>query len=245
MEIFNYPLSLFLVLGFLLLGLIIQSAFYIRFSKYKRLFPNTKLSGNDFARKFLRFVNRNEVDVITPRQENKALVFDRYFMLDNNIYLRNEVYSSSNFSSIALVAQELGHALTAKSSLRKLMFIRCYLVMTVVIINRYFAISALLLFAALLLGFPTTLNQVLNIIIFVQLFIILCSLLFLPLEFHSKRNFLKEFDKMNVFENKEDMKRMRRIMNIVMFKYVVKSFVALIGIFTFMNTVVFGRGRFS
>jgi Zn-dependent membrane protease YugP len=242
MEFISYPYSLFGVVTLVFLGLIVHSFAFQAFRKFSMKFPEIRLSGNEFAKRFLKFTNRTEIEIITPRQERKRLAFNRYYMFDNNIYLQREVYQNKDFTSIAYVSQELGHALTANSNLRKLMYVRCFLIVFIMMVNKYFSLLVIGLFLSLLLSFPITFFQVLNIILFIQIVVALSGILFLPLEFVSNRAFLREFDKMNLYENENDKRMLRKVLSLVKYKYLIISFSTLSGLANLLGRF-FGLGR--
>lgn len=177
---------LFIILiGFMLVGFVVQSQLKGKFKKYSKTQLANGLSGQEIAEKMLRDNGITDVRVIsTPGR-----LTDHYNPKDKTVNLSEAVFHERNVAAAAVAAHECGHAVQHAKAYSWLEF-RSAMVPMVSFSNRAIGIIfMLMLFGSFILtAFPIT--TVLWAMIIMQGSITLFTLVTLPVEYDASRRAL-------------------------------------------------------
>ena len=94
------------MIGFMIVGGIVNSKLKGKFKKYSQIPTNSGMSGKEIAEKMLADNNISNVKVISV----PGKLTDHYNPMDRTINLSPDVYQGRHVSAAAVAAHECGHA---------------------------------------------------------------------------------------------------------------------------------------
>jgi uncharacterized protein len=100
------PLTLFLVILVLVVGMVVSGVLKSKFGKYSKIGLTSGLTGREVAEKMLRENGIFDVKVVSV----SGFLSDHYNPLTKTVNLSPEVYQGSSIASAAVAAHECGHA---------------------------------------------------------------------------------------------------------------------------------------
>jgi Zn-dependent membrane protease YugP len=186
------------LLGFMVLGFIVQARLKSKFKKYDKQQLSNGLSGKEIAEKMLRDNNIHDVRVIsTPGR-----LTDHYNPKDKTVNLSEAVYNERSVAAAAVAAHECGHAVQHATAYSWLEF-RSAMVPFVSFSNRAMGIIfMLMLFGGLIVNiFPF--ETVLWAMIIMQGSVTLFTLVTLPVEYDASNRALVWLESTNTTQPNE------------------------------------------
>ena len=173
------------MIGFMILGGIVNSRLKSKFKKYSKIPTASGLSGKEIAEKMLNDNGINDVKVISV----PGKLTDHYNPIDKTVNLSPDVYQGRHVSAAAVAAHECGHAVqhaTAYSWLQ----MRSQMIPMVSYSNKMMSIIFLLgIFGVTFLKIMSF-NQLIMLFIILQAIVTAFTLITLPVEFDASRRAL-------------------------------------------------------
>jgi len=167
-----------LLIGFMLVGFIVQSRLKSKFKKYGTIPNALGMSGKEIAEKMLNDNGIYDVTILSV----PGKLSDHYNPSDKTVNLSPDVYSGRSVSAAAVAAHEVGHAVQHATAYRWLEF-RSAMVPMVSVSSK--AINVI--FIAMLFGFGLLkmfpLSTVFLVVIVAQSIITIFSVATLPVEY--------------------------------------------------------------
>ena len=173
------------MIGFMILGGIVNSRLKSKFKKYSKIPTASGLSGKEIAEKMLNDNGINDVKVISV----PGKLTDHYNPIDKTVNLSPDVYQGRHVSAAAVAAHECGHAVqhaTAYSWLQ----MRSQMIPMVSYSNKMMSIIFLLgIFGVTFLKIMSF-YQLIMLFIILQAIVTAFTLITLPVEFDASRRAL-------------------------------------------------------
>tara|TARA_B100001250_G_scaffold207656_1_gene178277 strand:+ start:1472 stop:2137 length:666 start_codon:yes stop_codon:yes gene_type:complete len=186
------------MIGFMIVGGIVNSKLKSKFKKYSRIATTSSMSGKEIAEKMLADNNITNVKIISV----PGKLTDHYNPMDRTINLSPDVYQGRHVSAAAVAAHECGHALQHANAYRWLE-IRSQMVPMVNYSNKMMSMI-------FILGiFGVTFLKIMSFYHLIMLFIILqaiitsFTLITLPVEFDASRRALIWLRSSGITDDKE------------------------------------------
>ncbi len=178
LAINKYSMLFILLIGFMLVGFVVQSRLKSKFKKYGAIPNALGLSGKEIAEKMLHDSGIYDVTI----QSVPGKLTDHYNPSDKTVNLSPEVFGGRSVSAAAVAAHEVGHAVQHAKAYRWLEF-RSAMVPMVGISSKAINIIFLLMIfgAGMLKMFP--LSTVFLVVVVAQAIITAFSLVTLPVEY--------------------------------------------------------------
>ena len=173
------------MIGFMIIGGIINSKLKSTFKKYSNISTSSGLSGKEIAEKMLSDNNISDVKVISV----PGKLTDHYNPMDKTVNLSPDVYQGRHISAAAVAAHECGHAIQHANSYQWLQM-RSQMVPLVNYSNKI--MSAIFLFGILGVSFLRifSFDQLILLFILLQAVVTIFTLITLPVEFDASRRAL-------------------------------------------------------
>ena len=172
------------MIGFMILGGIINSRLKNRFKKYSKITTTSGMSGKEIAEKMLTDNGVQNVRVISVTGK----LTDHYNPIDRTINLSSDVYLGRHVGAAAIAAHECGHAIQHATAYPWLN-LRSQMVPLVNYSNKMMStvfIIGLIGGSFIGLGF----NQLITLFILLQAIVTAFTLITLPVEFDASRRAL-------------------------------------------------------
>jgi len=173
------------MIGFMILGGIVNSKLKSRFKKYSQIPTSSNMSGKEIAEKMLSDNGISDVKVVSV----PGKLTDHYNPLDKTINLSSDVYQGRNIAAAAVAAHESGHALQHATAYTWLQM-RSQMVPMVNYSNKM--MSMIFLFGIFGVTFLKIMSfyQLIMLFIILQAIVTVFSLITLPVEFDASRRAL-------------------------------------------------------
>lgn len=223
-----HELSFILLIVAVLFTLITQISVSSTFKKYSKIKSRNDMTGKDAAELILRSNDLGHVRVEMIEGE----LSDYYDPREKALRLSEGVYNSTSIAAISVAAHEAGHAIQDAERYPALV-LRSVLVPTA-------SIGSKLPMVLLLVGIfiPPLFPQLITIAIYIYLFVVIFTIVTLPVEFNASRRALKILDSSDYLA-KAEMPAARSVLNAAAMTYVAAAFTALMMLFRFIAI----RGR--
>jgi len=181
------------MIGFMIVGGIINSRLKNRFKKYSKVPTSSGLSGKEIAEKMLADNAINDVKVISVAGK----LTDHYNPMDKTVNLSADVYLGKHVSAAAVAAHECGHALQHASSY-KWLHMRSQMVPMVNYSNKM--MGMIFLFGIFGVSFLRIIsfNQLIMLFIMLQTIVTAFTLITLPVEIDASKRALVWLKKSNI-----------------------------------------------
>lgn len=203
----------YLLLLILFLPLLANIGVKVTYSKYSNIRANSRLSGNEVAR---RILDANGLSNIKLYQTNGTLS-DNYNPSEKVISLSKGIYDSDSIAAISVAAHEVGHAIQDKESYL-FMRIRAKMVPVVNLTSKFSMVL-------IVLGIFLELLNLYYIGIGLLLIGLIFQLITLPVEFDASKRAKKELERLNII-TKDESDDTKKMLNAAAFTYVA-SFIAM------------------
>ncbi len=200
----------------------------ITFQKYSKYSNSRGLRAEDVAGLILRNADTDEVRI----ERISGSLTDHYAPSEKVLRLSDTVYHSTSVAAIGVAAHECGHAIQHKVGyfpikLRSI---------AVPVANIGSDLSWPVILIGLIFGFPL----LVNIGIFLFLFVLAFSLITLPVEFNASRRAIKILDE-NDYLSDEELKGAKKTLKAAALTYVASAFSTILQLFRLI--LIAGRGK--
>lgn len=185
------------MVGFIIVGAIVNSKLKGKFKKYSEIPTHSGMNGKEIAEKMLSDHGINNVKVISV----PGKLTDHYNPLDRTVNLSPDVYQGRHVSAAAVAAHECGHAVQHATAYQWLQM-RSQMVPIVNLCNSMMStifIVGLIGGSVIGLGW----HNMLMLFIFLQAIITAFTLITLPVEFDASRRALIWLRSSNITNNQE------------------------------------------
>ena len=186
------------MIGFMIVGGIVNSKLKSKFKKYSRIATTSSMSGKEIAEKMLADNNITNVKIISV----PGKLTDHYNPMDRTINLSPDVYQGRHVSAAAVAAHECGHALQHANAY-KWLEIRSQMVPMVNYSNKMMSMIFILgIFGVTFLKIMSF-YQLIMLFIILQAIITTFTLITLPVEFDASRRALIWLRSSGITDDKE------------------------------------------
>ena len=184
-------LYLLIFLGILIIPISAQLYINTNYKKYSNIKNNKNLSGFEVARQILDKNGLQDIHII----ETTGTLTDHYDPKRKVIRLSHNIFHGTSIASSAIAAHECGHAIQDKNK---------YIFMNI----RHFIyplvnFSSKIAYIILLIGFLTSIYDMVYLGIFLTSFGILFQLITLPVEFNASSNAKNELKSLSILDKEE------------------------------------------
>jgi len=186
------------MIGFMIIGGIINSRLKNRFKKYSKITTLSGMSGKEIAEKMLKDHGINDVKVISV----PGKLTDHYNPMDKTVNLSPDVYQGRHVSAAAVAAHECGHAVQHATAYQWLQM-RSQMVPVVAFSGKMMNIIFILGFIGMGILSFISMNQIIMLIILFQAMITIFSLITLPVEFDASKRALVWLKSSGITNDKE------------------------------------------
>ena len=187
-----------IMIGFMIIGGIINSRLKNRFKKYSKITTLSGMSGKEIAEKMLKDHGINDVKVISV----PGKLTDHYNPMDKTVNLSPDVYQGRHVSAAAVAAHECGHAVQHATAYQWLQM-RSQMVPVVAFSGKMMNIIFILGFIGMGILSFISMNQIIMLIILFQAMITIFSLITLPVEFDASKRALVWLKSSGITNDKE------------------------------------------
>ena len=172
------------MIGFMLVGFIVNSKLKAKFKKYSKISTLSSMSGKEIAEKMLSDYNIKDVKIVSVQ----GRLTDHYNPIDKTINLSKDVYQGRNISALAIASHECGHAVQHATAY-KWLNLRSQMVPLVSISSKMMSMIFLIgIIGGSYIGLGFT--NMLMLFIILQLVITFFTLITLPVEFDASKRAL-------------------------------------------------------
>ena len=186
------------MIGFLIVGGIVNSRLKSKFKQYSKITTKSGMSGKEIAEKMLSDNGITNVKVVSV----PGKLSDHYNPMDRTVNLSPDVYQGKHVSAAAVAAHECGHAVQHASSYKWLQM-RSQMVPMVNYSNKMMsAIFLLGIFGVTFLKIMSF-HQLIMLFIILQTIVTLFTLITLPVEFDASRRALIWLKSSSITNNEE------------------------------------------
>tara|TARA_B100001113_G_C21051772_1_gene597117 strand:- start:186 stop:851 length:666 start_codon:yes stop_codon:yes gene_type:complete len=173
------------MIGFMIVGSILNSRLKNKFRQYSQIQISSNLSGKDIAEKMLADHNINDVTITSV----EGKLTDHYNPINKTVNLSSEVYNGKNISSAAVAAHECGHAVQHATAY-KWLEIRSQMVPIVNYSNKIMSLIFLLGIFGITFLKIFSFSKLILLFVILQTIITLFTLITLPVEFDASKRAL-------------------------------------------------------
>ena len=172
------------MIGFMLVGFIVNSKLKAKFKKYSKISTLSSMSGKEIAEKMLADYNIKDVKIVSVQ----GRLTDHYNPIDKSINLSTDVYQGRHISALAIASHECGHAVQHATAY-KWLNLRSQMVPLVSISSKMMSMIFLIgIIGGSYIGLGFT--NMLMLFIILQLVITFFTLITLPVEFDASKRAL-------------------------------------------------------
>lgn len=184
-------LYILILLGLLIIPIAAQIYVNVNYKKYIQINNDKKISGFEIARKILDKNGLNDVHIV----ETRGTLSDHYDPKRKVVRLSHNVFHSETIGAASIAAHEVGHALQDKNKYT-FMRIRSFIFP---IVN----FSSKIAYIVLLIGFLTSMTNLIWLGIILVSFGILFQLVTLPVEFNASKRAKEEIKSLSLLTQNE------------------------------------------
>ena len=186
------------MIGFMIIGGIVNSKLKSKFKKYSKIATKSGMSGKEIAEKMLTDNGIMDVKVISV----PGKLTDHYNPMDKTVNLSPDVYQGRHVSAAAVAAHECGHAVQHANAYQWLQM-RSEMVPVVNYSNKMMSMIFLLgIFGVTFLKI-ISFYQLILLFIFLQAIVTIFSLITLPVEFDASKRALVWLRSSGITDDKE------------------------------------------
>ena len=173
------------MIGFMIVGGIVNSRLKSKFKKYSKIPTLSGMSGKEIAEKMLADNGINDVKVVSVLGK----LTDHYNPMDKTVNLSPEVYQGRHVSAAAIAAHECGHAVQHATAYQWLQM-RSQMVPMVNYSNKMMSTVFLLGLLGVSFLHIISFNQLIMLFVILQTIVTAFTLITLPVEFDASRRAL-------------------------------------------------------
>ena len=221
-----YYTTMLLLIPPLILAIWAQSRVSSTFNKYSRVKSSVGEPGYMFARRLLDSVGLYDVKV----ERVRGTLSDHYDPTNKVLRLSDSTYNSSSIAALGVVAHEAGHAIQHAKGYKPLVLRN----LAVPLAGFGSNMAWIIFFIGLIFSTPFLLNAG----IFLFLFVVLFSVITLPVEFNASSRALKLLPVMGM--SKEEVSGAKKVLSAAALTYVAA---ALMSIAQLLRMLVLARSR--
>lgn len=218
--------TLLLLIPPLILAIWAQSRVSSTFNKYSRVKSSVGEPGYAFARRLLDSVGLYDVNI----ERVRGNLTDHYDPTKKVLRLSDATYNSSSIAALGVVAHEAGHAIQHAKGYKPLVLRN----LSVPLAGFGSNMAWIIFFVGLIFSTPFLLNAG----IFLFLFVVLFSLITLPVEFNASKRALKLLPVMGM--SKDEVVGARKVLSAAALTYVAA---ALMSIAQLLRMLLLARSR--
>jgi len=186
------------MIGFMILGGIVNSKLKSKFNQYSRIQNKSGLSGKEIAEKMLSDHSITDVKVVSVTGK----LTDHYNPIDKTINLSPDVYQGRHIAAAAVAAHECGHAVQHATSYEWLSM-RSQMVPIVSVSSKMMSLIFLFgIFGVSFLGI-FSMYQLILLFVLLQATITIFSVITLPVEFDASKRALIWLKSANISDVEE------------------------------------------